>query len=98
MILGLGSYLLIGLLLFGMPLIGLAMRLLFIVAVAKRQQAFLKEMQTRLPETPAQPPQLPLGQYGTVPPSFDPNNFHTPKGFVVNGHVVIPGMTPKWKR
>jgi hypothetical protein len=90
-------YLVVGLLIFG-SVFSFAIRLLVGYAAFKRQKAFLEDYQRRVAEAAAQVPQPQPGQIGTVhSPAFDPNNFHTPSGSVVGGHVVIPGISHQWK-
>jgi len=91
-------YMVVGLLIFG-SVFSFAIRLLIGYAAVKRQKALLEDYQRRVAEAAAQAPQPQPGQFGAVPsPAFDPNNFHTPSGSVVNGRVVIPGISHQWKR
>jgi hypothetical protein len=82
---------------FAFAALGGMLRLLLGYAAFKRQTALFAQQQRMLAGL-SQLGQQSLNQ-PMAGPTIDPNNIHIPGGpSIVGGHVIVPGVSPQWKR
>lgn len=71
--------------------------ILISVAIARRQQDALKKLQQQMSDISVDSPQHPLRPTGLGLPTTN-GGITTSVGAVRGGHVIIPGVSPKWRR